>query len=141
MIVCLEDIDFRFIYWNHFAFNDELPTPQYGILHSFRTCGYFQCNCIDSWFRRNLYNFSISITDYYDFTMEQFDDILVHEMIHYYLAYTGLDKRIRHGKEFKKMARKLNLNHGLNITSTVDLSIYKRREGTSKFQYWLATFF
>ena len=102
---------------------------------------HFQCNCIDSWFRRNLYNFSISITDYYDFTMEQFDDILVHEMIHYYLAYTGLDKRIRHGKEFKKMARKLNLNHGLNITSTVDLSIYKRREGTSKFQYWLATLF
>ena len=59
-------------------------------------------------------------------------------MIHYYLAYTGLDKHVRHGKEFKKMAKNLNLNYNLNITPMLDTSIYKRREGTPLLQYWLS---
>jgi predicted SprT family Zn-dependent metalloprotease len=62
---------------------------------------------------------------------------MVHEMIHYYLAYFGLDKRCRHGKEFKKMAERLNGQYGLNIVTEVDLFQYKRREGTPLLSYWL----
>lgn len=78
------------------------------------------------------------MTDYYDFTPKQFEDIFVHEMIHYYLAYFGLDKSCSHGREFKKMAKRLNQTYGLNITKQLDISNYKRREGTSRFAYWLA---
>ena len=81
------------------------------------------------------------MTDYYDFTPKQFEDILVHEMIHYYLAYFGLDKRCRHGREFKKMANRLNQTYGLNVTKLLDLSKYKRRKGTPMISYWLAQWF
>ena len=117
-------------------FEGKLLFPQFDLLHSFRTCGYFQCDYRQVWFSGEFYNYRISITDYYDFTESQFVDIMVHEMIHYYLAYFGIDKRIRHGKKFKKMAEDLNRTYGLNVTCEVDLSQYKRREGTPSLSYW-----
>lgn len=122
-------------------FEGKLLFPQFDVLHSFRTCGYFRCDYNQGWFSKKLYNFSISITDYYDFTEKQFVDIMCHEMVHYYLAYFGLDKKCRHGREFKKMAKRLNQIYGLNITKTLDLSLYKRRKGTPLLSYWFSQIF
>lgn len=130
-----------FCLYNEKYFDGKLPIPMFDLLHSFRTCGYFNCDYKQGWFSRTLYNFRISMTDYYDFTPKQFEDILVHEMIHYYLAYFGIDKSLSHGREFKKMAKRLNQAYGLNITKTLDISQYKRREGTPTISYWLAQWF
>lgn len=130
-----------FCLYNEKYFEGKLPIPMFELLHSFRTCGYFNCDYEQGWFSRTLYNFRISMTDYYDFTPKQFEDILVHEMIHYYLAYFGIDKSLSHGREFKKMAKQLNQTYGLNITKTLDISQYKRREGTPTIFYWLAQWF
>jgi hypothetical protein len=130
-----------FCLYNEKYFEGKLPIPMFDLLHSFRTCGYFHCDYEQGWFNKRLYNFRISMTDYYDFTPKQFEDILVHEMIHYYLAYFGIDKSISHGREFKKMAKRLNQTYGLNITKTLDISQYKRREGTPSISYWLAKWF
>lgn len=118
-------------------FEGKLLFPQFGLLHSFRTCGYFNCRK-GRWLDNSIYDPCISITDYYDFTKSQFVDIMCHEMIHYYLAYFGFDRRLRHGKEFTKMAEKLNRTYGLNINSTLDISKYKRRDRTPLLSYWLA---
>jgi predicted SprT family Zn-dependent metalloprotease len=88
------------------------------------------------WFDKTVYNPIIFITDYYDFTEKQFMDIMVHEMIHYYLAYIGEDMKCKHGKKFKKIAEKLNQTYNLNIVIDVDLSQYKRRAGTPSLSYW-----
>ena len=130
-----------FISCNTKYFEDKLPIPLFDLLHSFRTCGYFHCDYEYVWFSKKLFNFCISMTDYYDFTPKQFEDILVHEMIHYYLAYFGIDKSCSHGREFKKMAKRLNQIYGLNITKTLDISQYKRREGTPTISYWFAQWF
>lgn len=119
-------------------FDGRLPVPTFDLLHSFRTCGYFHCDYEQGWFSRKLYNFSISMTDYYDFTPKQFENIMVHEMIHYYLAYFGIDRRCKHGKKFKEMADCLNRTYGLNVTPYLDLSEYKRRKGTPTILYWLS---
>lgn len=116
-------------------FEGKLLFPQFDLLHSYRTCGYFQYTT-GGWFDKTVYNPIIFITDYYDFTESQFVDIMVHEMIHYYLAYCGKDRRCRHGKQFKKMAERLNKQFGLHITSRVDISGYKRRKGTPSLSYW-----
>lgn len=116
-------------------FEGKLLFPQFDLLHSYRTCGYFQYTT-GGWFDKTVYNPIIFITDYYDFTESQFVDIMVHEMIHYYLAYCGKDRRCRHGKQFKKMAERLNKQFGLHITSRVDISRYKRRKGTPSLSYW-----
>jgi hypothetical protein len=137
MVANLDNMLISFDDCNRKYFEGKLPIPLFDLLHSFRTCGYFHCDYEQVWFSKKLYNFCISMTDYYDFTPKQFEDILVHEMIHYYVAYFGIDKSCSHGREFKKMAKRLNQTYGLNITKTLDISQYKRREGTSRFIYWL----
>ena len=121
-------------------FEGKLLFPQFKLLHSFRTCGYFQYTK-GGWFDKTLYDPTIFITDYYEFTQKQFVDVMCHEMVHYYLAYIGLDRNCNHGKQFKKMAERLNKTYSLNITKTVDLSKFKRRKGTSSLLYWLAMYF
>jgi len=116
-------------------FEGKLLFPQFGLLHSYRTCGFFEYTK-GGWFDRKLYDPKISITDYYDFTEKQFRDILCHEMIHYYLAYFGEDRGCHHGKKFKNMADRLNRKYGLHITPYLDLSQYKRRDGAPKLSYW-----
>ena len=83
-------------------FDGKLPIPMFDLLHSFRTCGYFRCEYEQVWFSKRLYNFCILMTDFYDFTPKQFEEILLHEMIHYYLAYFGLGKSCCHGVSLRK---------------------------------------
>lgn len=117
-------------------FAGKLLFPQFELLHSYRTCGYFQYTK-GGWFDKTLYDTTISITDYYDFTEKQFKDIMVHEMIHYYLAYLGIDRKCRHGKKFKEMAARLNRTYGLHVTPYLDLSKYKKAKDAPKLSYWL----
>ena len=117
-------------------FEGKLLFPQFGLLHSYRTCGQFHCRYQLVMFKDEFYDFKISITDYYDFTEKQFVDIMCHEMIHFYLIFFGMDKRCKHGRSFRTLAKQLNRKYGLNITTTLDISQYKRREGTPSFSYW-----
>ena len=135
MVVDLNIISLFFYQCNYMYFGNELPVPKFGILHSYVTCGYFSYRKI-GWFNKNIYSPTILITDYYDFTMDQMEELMCHEMIHYYLAYTGKDRNCRHGKEFKKMAKMFKINYKKNITVHVDISLYKRRKGTPFLSYW-----
>lgn len=135
MVVNLDILSLFFNQCNYMYFDNELPVPEFGILHSFRTCGFFQY-IKGGWFDKTLYDPILSMTDYYDFTEEQFVDIMCHEMVHYYLAYIGEDRDCGHGKKFKRMAEQLNRTYGLHITPHLDLSKYKRRKGTPSLSYW-----
>ncbi len=117
-------------------FEGKLIFPRFELLHSYRTFGYFKY-IRGGWYDKTLYDPTIFITDYYDFTEKQFVDIMCHEMIHYYLAYVGMDRRVHHGKIFMEMADRLNKSYGLNITKNMDISLYKRRPDAPSFTYWL----
>ena len=125
---------------NDIYFEGKLPIPLFYLLHSYRTCGYFQYTP-GGWFDNTLYDPTIFITDYYDFTESQLMDIMVHEMIHYYLAAIGEDRRCSHGKKFKEIAERLNREYGLHIASGLDISQYKRRKGTPSLSYWFVKTF
>lgn len=140
MVANVDNIKATFIKCNNDYFGGELPLPHFKLLHSFRTCGYFQYTKED-WFDKTLHNPTLFITDYYEFTQKQFVDVMCHEMVHYYLAHFGLDRNCNHGKQFKKMAERLNKTYSLNITKTVDLSKLKRRKGTPSLLYWFAMHF
>ena len=135
MVANLDNMQLTFDECNMRYFEGKLLFPQFDLLHSYRTCGYFHYTT-GGWFDKTVYDPVISITDYYDFTVSQFMDIMVHEMIHYYLACFGKDRRCRHGKEFKKMAERMNRQYGLHIVNDVDISQYKRRKGTPSLSYW-----
>ena len=70
----------------------------------------------------------ISVSIYYDFTEEQLRDMIVHEMIHYFIAYNDIKDNKEHGKIFLSIAERLNSEFGLNIEKTRSTSSYLRIE-------------
>lgn len=138
MVANNNNIRETFINCNTAFFKGELPTPEFEVLHSYNTCAYFHYS------RDWLGDFCdpiIKVTDYYDFTEKMFVDLLCHEMIHYYLAYYNIDRKVTHGKEFMKMAEQLNKKYRLHILVEYDKTTLKRSNKAPKLLYWLSNYF
>ena len=126
------------MFWecNRLYFDRQLRTPKFGLMHTYRNLGMFEFN----WGEKNMpvkkRYMAILMSDYFDFDEETFRNIMVHEMIHYYLYLNNPSdcstfcrllrffgfKNSDHGPEFMAMAQKLNEQYGLNITVTYDAS-------------------
>ena len=117
-------------------FEGKLLFPQFEVMHSFRKCGLFKYTT-GGWSDKTMYDPVILMTDYFDFTEDQFVNVMCHEMIHYYLAYCGIDTKCSHGKQFMEKANHLNEKYGLNIQVKTDISTLKPRKGAPLLGYWL----
>lgn len=108
--------------YNKKCFGGELPRPMFNLVHDKKTLGRFTCDFYDG----EIENPQIDISDSYEYTEDKLRDVLVHEMIHYYLAYTQQDVYLSHGKKFKSMVNYINTTFGMNISETVDVSDMNR---------------
>ena len=126
------------MFWecNRLYFSHQLRTPKFGLMHSYRKLGKFAYR----WGERDKpvkkRYMAILMSDYFDFDEETFRNIMVHEMIHYYLYlnsasdYSAFSRFLRffgfrnsdHGPEFMAIAESLNQKYGLNISITYDAS-------------------
>lgn len=138
MVVSKHNILGLFHAYNKEYFDGWLPLPIVDTMNSYRTLGEFSCTFSEDGFMENE---TIKISANYDFTEEQLRNVLVHEMIHMYLVFIGEDMHCKHGKAFKRMAKRFNSEYGMNITKKIDLTEYKVREGKSNFMKTLSTFF
>lgn len=120
--------------YNNAYFGGELPLPRFVLDHDRRSLGEFRCY-FDEY--GEVDDPEIMISDCYEYTEERLRDVLVHEMIHYYLAYTQEDTRISHGSAFQRMANDFNSRYGMNITKTVDVT----GMGTVKYGNWFTRMF
>lgn len=57
----------------------------------------------------------IRISAAFDLTPEQQDDVIIHEMIHYYLAWKDLADRVPHGPHFRQLMEAINSRFGRHI--------------------------
>jgi len=140
MVADADNMRATFIKCNNAYFEGKLPLPNFGLVHRYDTCAYFHYN-YDRWFGCKFYDPIIQFTDYYDFTEKMFVDLMCHEMIHYYLAYYGIDRKVKHGKEFNEMADCLNKKYRLHITEDYDKSTLKRSADAPLLKYWLSNLF
>ncbi len=140
MVANIDNMRATFIKCNNTYFEGKLPEPSFALVHSYNTCAYFHYS-YDRWFGSKFYDPIIQFTDYYDFTEKMFVDLMCHEMIHYYLAYYGIDRKVRHGKEFNEMANRLNKKYRLHITEEYDKSTLKRSADAPLLKYWLSNLF
>ena len=61
-------------------------------------------------------DFLMRVSTYYDLPEDQLDDIIIHEMIHYYIAYFCIKDRSAHGPVFRSMMKDINKKYGRHIT-------------------------
>ena len=124
------------MFWecNRLYFDHQLPTPRYGILHSFSILGRFEW--LRGWQGKPPTRMTILMSDYFDFPEDIFKNIMAHEMIHFYLLLNGKDNKASHGSDFKAMAQALNQKYGLNITTTYDASEIPNSPNAHKRTWW-----
>lgn len=117
-------------------FNHQLQTPKFGLIHTYRNLGKFEYRWGEKKKPVKKRHMMILMSDYFDFDEDTFRNIMVHEMIHYYLYLNSTSdcstfsrflrvlgfKNSDHGPEFMPMAESLNQKYGLNITISYDAS-------------------
>ncbi len=96
-------------------FGGKLPLPELGLTRAKTRLGQLAFKRSSRWGRTKLYDFKLSMSTYYDMTDKQAKSVLLHEMIHYIIGYTGLKDTAPHGVVFRGMMDRLNRKHGWDI--------------------------
>jgi len=105
---------------SNFFGENPLPMCNIKMITDKRYLGYFKCYSDAN--GNGMTNPTIMINKMYQLTIKELESIVAHEMIHYYLAYYGVDKNCRHIDEFHRIASEMNKQLGLSITDTVDVT-------------------
>ena len=115
-------------------FNHELPMPEFGTLNKLNIIARFEHrkNKGKNKIKKPLEYKKIFFSDCFDFDEKDFIEIMVHEMVHYYIAWNNIKDNGAHGKKFMEIANELNEKYGLNITKTKDASSFKKTENAPK---------
>lgn len=105
----------RFRRFDHDYFGGKLPVPELGLTRAKTRLGQLAYKRATRWGRTKLYDFKLSMSTYYDMTDRQAKSVLLHEMIHYIIGFTGLKDTAPHGIVFRGMMDNLNRKYGWDI--------------------------
>ncbi len=101
--------------FDHDYFGGKLPVPELGLTRAKTRLGQLSFKRATRWGRTKYYDFKLSMSTYYDMTDRQAKSVLLHEMIHYIIGYTGLKDTSSHGIVFRGMMDNLNRKYGWDI--------------------------
>lgn len=128
MIVTIEWMEEWFRRFDQEYFGGKLPVPELGLTHAKTRLGQLAYKRVSRWGRTKLYDFKLSMSTYYDMTDRQAKSVLLHEMIHYIIGYTGLKDTSAHGVVFKGLMDKLNSQYGWDIRVSTSTKGWKVSE-------------
>lgn len=112
--------------FNHDYFGAGLSLPILKTSTARTQLGQMSCKRATRWGRTKYADFTIKLTTYYDMTERQAQNVLLHEMIHYSIAYTGLKDTAPHGLVFRGIADRLNRQYGWDIKATTTTQGWKK---------------
>lgn len=115
MIVTIEWMEEWFEKFNHDYFDGGLPLPQLELTRAKTRLGQLGYKISRRLGKTRFYDFKLAMTTYYDMTDWQAKNVLLHEMIHYAIGYTGLKDTSAHGVVFRGMMDNLNRKYGWEI--------------------------
>ena len=108
-----------FTTFNEQYFDSGLPLPRLALSRSKTRLGSMSCKRVTRLLRGTKFSdFTIRLSNYYDLSERDFQNVLLHEMIHYHIAYAGVKDTSPHGVVFRRMAEAFNRKYGWNIKVT-----------------------
>lgn len=121
----LEILEKLFAHCNETYFDGQLPMPKLKLSRAKTRLGQMACKRrggfrLTGWSPKahKYYDFSISISTYYSLSNDELEDVMIHEMIHYSIAYTGLEDSSPHGKIFRGLMETINKRFGRHVSVT-----------------------
>ena len=97
----------RFAHFNSLIFAGRLPEVPVALCAVTSFVGQY---------RHSAGNHLLRFSTAFDLPERELEDTIIHEMIHYFIAYNGLTDRSAHGPLFKALMQSINENHGRAIT-------------------------
>ena len=74
------------------------------------------------------YDFKLRINKRIDLPEAEIEDIIIHEMIHYHIAYHGFKDTSTHGQVFKMLMNDINKRFGRHITVSCKLNSQQKEQ-------------
>ena len=110
--------------FNRVYFDSQLPKPLLYVSHAKQKVGYLAYK-MD---RKSLqpYDYRLGLSTYYILTEWDYQNILLHEMIHLLIAHSQIKDTSQHGKVFRSILSRLNNDCGWDIhisIKTKDLTV------------------
>lgn len=134
MTLTIDYIRGSFIKYNVLYFNNLLKMPNFKITHSKRRLGTLSIRRRANFaFGGYIKEHTISVSDYYDRTEKQYDNTIIHEMIHLYISQNDIIDNGSHGKRFKAECARIN-KYGWELSRCTDTSGWKLSEYAQKKQ-------
>lgn len=122
--------------WNERAFGGELPLPTIRMSSARTFLGQMGWRT-----ERTLLggthnkDFTLKISTRYDQTEDEITDTLLHEMIHYYIAYRQLKDSSTHGPLFRRLMADINHRFQRHLTISHQRTEAERQQDTQRRQH------
>lgn len=115
-----------------------LPTPIFKLSNTTRTLGCFVCSRLN---KRNKDAYRIHISKKFKY-MSKSDvmHVLVHEMVHEYIAWAGIKDNSMHGHRFCEAISRINVYNGNMFHLSVSNSTIKLKQSKREYTVVLANF-
>ena len=108
----------RFDTFNRMCFDGVLPRIPIKLSKARSFVGRLQYRCVRDWRGRTRRNedFVLRMSVRFDLPEAEVEDTLIHEMIHYCIAWKGLKDSSTHGRLFRAMMQEINVRHGRHLS-------------------------
>ena len=116
MIATVEYLTELFWECNKEYFDNSLPTPYIELFDSFKNIARFEYFKNKKGSKKPIKNQIIKFSKNYDFDEKIIRDIMVHEMIHYFIGFNQLEDATAHGPIFIHMMNEINSKYHRHIT-------------------------
>lgn len=83
-----------------------------------------------------LFDFRLKFSISFDLPEEEWEDTIIHEMIHYYIGVNGLKDTSAHGKIFRKMMEDINQRFGRKVTISHKSTPEQKEQLYSEKKVW-----
>ena len=131
MTVNIEWIAQQFELFNALYFDKVLPTPLFLVSKTKTKLGWFVHKKRFTFRGFRSYDYKIGMSTHYHFTERQAQNILLHEMIHFYIAFKNIKDKSAHGPVFRRLMNQFNQEFGWELTVSVNTKDYKTNETPS----------
>ena len=117
MIATIPYIEAKFDEFNKLIFGGELPRIPIVLGSATRVVGAFSCKVRRNfWGKKEYFDLKLRFSKKFDLPGNELEDVIIHEMIHYYIHFKNLTDKSAHGPLFKNLMNQINKNFGRKIS-------------------------